>query len=109
MHSAFRSLLISGFLLSLPAAVYAAPPSSCAKKFVGTWQHNGIGGIKNTAILKANGQAECRDNPACVQGTWTCNGNVLSYNNGMYSTDYTLQPNGTMTARDGITVTRMKR
>jgi hypothetical protein len=87
----------------------AAPPASCAKKFIGVWIHHGIGGITNKATLTADGTAASSDDAACLQGTWTCNGNVLTYNNGMYLTDYTLQPDGTMTAHGGIVVTRVGR
>lgn len=87
----------------------AAPPPDCARKFIGQWRHHGIMGQTNNATLTADGQAICSGNPACVQGTWTCSGNELIYNNGMYNTVYTLQPNGTMTARGGIVVTRLGR
>ncbi|MBR0775353.1 hypothetical protein JQ543_19750 [Bradyrhizobium diazoefficiens] len=93
--------------LALCTAAHAQPAASCAGKFVGTWVHHGIGGQTNTSNLHADGRALCSDNTNCVQGTWTCAGNVLTYDNGMYKTDYTLQGNGTMTARGGIVVTRV--
>jgi hypothetical protein len=102
-----RSVLLCGSMVA-SADASAGPPSSCAGKFVGVWRHNGIGQT-NKATLTADGTAACSENPACVQGTWTCNGNVLTYYNGIYPTDYTLQPNGIMTARGGITVTRIGR
>jgi hypothetical protein len=109
MHISFRSLtgafpVGAAFLWAVSAN--AAPPDSCAKKFIGVWIHQGIGGITNKATFTADGTAACSENEACLQGTWTCNGNVLTYNSGMYITDYTLQPDGTMTARGGIVVTR---
>ena len=100
-------VLLCGSMVA-SANANAAPPSSCAGKFVGVWRHNGIGQT-NKATLTADGTAACSENAACVQGTWTCNGNVLTYYNGIYPTDYTLQPNGIMTARGGITVTRIGR
>jgi hypothetical protein len=41
----------------------AAPPSSCAGKFIGDWRHSGSG---NRGILKPDGQALCSEHPACV-------------------------------------------
>src|SRR5262249_21289887 len=99
----------ASFAAMLPSFATAAPPASCARKFTGVWQHHGIAGQTNISTLTADGTAACSGNPACVQGTWTCSGNVLSYNNGMYMTDYTLQPDGTMTARGGIVVRRVRR
>src|SRR6266849_83709 len=102
-----RLVLLCGFLIT-SANASAAPPSSCAGKFVGVWRHNGIGQTNKTT-LTADGTAACSENPACMQGTWTCNGNVLTYYNGIYPTEYTLHPSGIMTARGGITVTRLGR
>ncbi|WP_027526625.1 hypothetical protein [Bradyrhizobium sp. Ec3.3] len=103
-----RSIAIS-LLLICAAPAEAAPPASCAGKFIGVWTHQGIAGIMSTSTILGDGRALCSDNSACVQGTWTCSGNVLTYDNGMYKTDYTLQPNGTMTARGGIVVTKKGR
>ena len=75
-----RSLLLFGFRVA-SANASAAPPASCAGKFVGVWRHNGIGQT-NKATLTADGTAACSENAACMQGTWTCNGNVLTYYNG---------------------------
>ncbi|MDE5445534.1 hypothetical protein GWG65_29735 [Bradyrhizobium sp. CSA207] len=100
------SLISILVLISVNAS--AAPSSSCAGKFVGVWKHYGIGST-NDATLTADGTAKCDGHPNCLQGTWTCAGNVLTYDNTIYKTDYTLQPDGTMTARGGITVVRAGR
>jgi hypothetical protein len=100
---------LGGAVFLAAASADAAPPASCAKKFIGVWTHHGAGGETNIATLTADGTAACSGNAFCVQGTWTCNGNVLTYNNNMYLTDYTLQADGTMTARGGIVVTRVGR
>ncbi|MHC4042989.1 hypothetical protein [Bradyrhizobium sp. 23AC] len=93
--------------LALCTTAHGQPAASCVGKFVGTWIHHGIAGQTNTANLQPDGRALCSDNKNCVEGTWTCSGNVLNYDNGMYKTDYTLQADGTMTARGGIVVTRV--
>jgi hypothetical protein len=80
----------------------ATPPSSCAGKFIGDWRHSGSG---NRGILKPDGQALCSEHPACVQGTWTCSGNVLMYTNSMGTWNYTLAPDGkSMSANGGAAV-----
>jgi len=99
--------LATSLTLVLCSAAQGQPAASCVNKFIGTWVHHGIGGQTNTSKLQADGQALCSDNTNCVQGTWTCAGNVLTYDNGGYKTDYTLQADGTMTARGGIVVTRV--
>lgn len=80
----------------------AAPPSSCASKFVGTWQH----GTSNIGTLKPDGQALCTSNPFCVQGAWTCSGNSLTYTNSAGTYVYTLQSDAVMTY-GSIEVTRI--
>lgn len=54
----------------------AAPPSSCASKFVGTWTYPG-----GTTVIAPNGLAypKC---PMCVPTqTWTCQGNTYLFSN----------------------------
>lgn len=87
-----RTLLPLALILATADAM-AAPPSSCASKFVGTWQH----GTSNIATLTPDGQALCSGNAFCLQGTWTCSGNSLTYYNGAGTYVYTLQPSGEMT------------
>lgn len=80
----------------------AAPPASCANKFIGKWQH----GTSNIADLTPDGQAICSGNPFCTQGTWTCNGDSLTYTTSAGTYVYTLQPSGVMTY-GSIVVTRI--
>ncbi|MCS3895591.1 hypothetical protein M2171_004724 [Bradyrhizobium japonicum USDA 38] len=94
------------FLLCLPfvAAVsmtpaFAAPPASCASKFIGEWRHSG----GNKGTLTADGRAICSEHAACQsEGTWTCSGNNLTYTTSLGSWVYTLQPDGSITANGGI-------
>ncbi|SCB54698.1 hypothetical protein GA0061098_102951 [Bradyrhizobium shewense] len=91
--------LIAGTLLLtsiLPAG--AAPPSSCAGKFIGEWRHSGSG---NRGSIMADGRALCSEHPACTQGTWTCSGNVLTYTNSLGTWDYTLAPDGKSMSTNG--------
>ncbi|MGJ5096111.1 hypothetical protein ACQR18_28800 [Bradyrhizobium oligotrophicum] len=69
---------------------------------MGTWQH----GTSNIGTLTSDGTAACSGNPFCVQGTWTCNGNSLTYTNSAGTYVYTLQSNGVMTY-GSIVVTRI--
>ena len=80
----------------------AAPPASCAHKFIGKWQH----GTSNQADLTPDGRAICSGNPFCTQGTWTCNGDSLTYTTSAGTYVYMLQPSGVMTY-GSITVTRI--
>ena len=96
-----RALGTSALILVAGSAI-AAPPSSCARKFVGTWQHS----TSNIATLTLDGRAICSGNPFCQQGTWTCNGNDLTYTNSSGTFVYTLQPSGVMTY-GSIVVTRI--
>jgi hypothetical protein len=63
-------------LLPLPAS--AAPPASCAKKFVGTWSITVLAtGQTYTSRIRADGtlSSAC---PLCpASQTWTCNGNTF--------------------------------
>lgn len=96
-----RVVGVVAFVLFASPAL-AAPPSSCASKFVGTWQH----GTSNIGTLRPDGQALCTGNPFCVQGTWTCSGNSLTYTNSAGTYVYTLQSDGVMTY-GSIVVTRI--
>ncbi|GEO99311.1 hypothetical protein GCM10007887_37830 [Methylobacterium haplocladii] len=75
-------------------SAYAETPSSdCARKFIGTWRHEGAT-TSNTETLTADGQAICSGNAFCSQGTWSCTGNVAHYQNAGGAWDYVLQPGG---------------
>jgi hypothetical protein len=84
-------LLIAASLLLGSIASASAAPSSCAGKFVGEWRHSGSG---NRGSVMADGRALCSEHPACVQGTWTCSGNVFIYTNPVGTWNYTLAPDG---------------
>jgi hypothetical protein len=95
-----RSLLFLPFAAAVfitPAS--AAPPASCASKFIGEWRHSG----GNKGTLTADGRAICSEHAACqAEGTWTCSGNNLTYTTSLGSWVYTLQPDGSITANGGI-------
>jgi hypothetical protein len=100
-----RSLLIaSSLLLASIASASAAPPSSCAGKFIGEWRHSGSG---NRGSVLADGRALCSEHPACVQGTWTCSGNVLIYTNPVGTGNYTLAPDGRTMSTGSAVSTRL--
>jgi hypothetical protein len=62
--------------LALGQAAQAAPPASCASKFVGVWTYPG-----GTTTIHPNGTAT----PSCVGcvavQSWTCNGNTYLFSN----------------------------
>ncbi|WP_315799143.1 MULTISPECIES: hypothetical protein [unclassified Bradyrhizobium] len=99
-------LLIAASLIfaTLATPALAAPPASCASKFVGEWRHSGSG---NRGSVKADGRALCSEHPACVQGTWTCSGNVLTYTNSLGTWNYTLAPDGKSMSTGTATATRI--
>jgi hypothetical protein len=82
-------MLAAGLLATLSISLAsAAPPSSCASKFVGTWAYPG--GVTD---VRADGTAypHC---PMCVpMQTWTCSGNTYFFN-GPGSYTATLSPDG---------------
>jgi hypothetical protein len=87
----FCSRAFCSFALMLAAGnAMAAPPSSCASKFVGTWQHS-------TTNVATRWQRSLQRQRFCLQGTWTCNGNSLTYTNSSGTFVYTLQSSGVMT------------
>ncbi|SPP93329.1 hypothetical protein [Bradyrhizobium vignae] len=85
-------------LLACAVPAGAAPPSSCAAKFIGDWRHSGSG---NRGTITPDGRALCSEHPSCVQGTWTCSGNVLTYTNSLGSWNYTLAPDGKSMSTNG--------
>jgi hypothetical protein len=93
------SRAIIALTLALAAgSAAAAPSSSCAGKFVGTWQHN----PGNIETLTRDGRAICSANAFCLQGTWDCNGNSFIYTNSSGTFTYTMQPNGTITLGSNV-------
>lgn len=57
--------------------------------------------------MLADGRALCSEHPACVQGTWTCSGNVLTYTNSLGSWNYTLAPDGRTMSTGSAVSTRI--
>jgi hypothetical protein len=84
----FCAVAVTGLLMHSTDFAYAAPPASCASKFVGTWAYPG-----GVTEVRADGTAypKC---PMCVpMQTWTCSGNTYFFNNpGSYTA--TLSPDG---------------
>ena len=74
--SSFNLAIAAVMLVAGPTSASAAPPASCAAKFVGTWAF--AGGV---TTVSPNGQAypKC---PACVSvQTWTCSGDTYLFSN----------------------------
>lgn len=99
-----KSLIALLLLLTSTISASAAPPSSCASKFVGEWRHSGSG---NKGTVLPDGRALCSEHFACVQGTWTCDGNVLTYTNSLGSWNYTLAPDGRTMSTGSAVSTRI--
>jgi hypothetical protein len=87
-------------LFALAESAVASPPASCVNKFAGEWLHNGNGGNRGT--LTRDGRAICTENTFCQsEGTWTCEGNTMTYTTSLGSWLYTLMPDGSITANGG--------
>ncbi len=102
-----RFVIPATMMIFANLVAHAAPSPSCAGRFVGNWEHKLGATTTNNAEITAGGSVICSGNSGCTQGTWSCTGNVLHYNNGFYDTDYTLVNENLMTARGGITVVRI--
>lgn len=92
-----RYLIAATLLSVLCSPAFAAPPSSCAAKFIGEWRHTG----GNKGTLTPDGRALCSEHAGCVQGSWTCSGNVLTYTNSIGTWNYTLEPDGKSMSTNG--------
>jgi hypothetical protein len=68
------SLAMAFVVLSVPAL--AAPPSSCACKFVGEWVYPG-----GSTTVFANGTAKPKCAFCVPMQSWTCNGNTYYFSN----------------------------
>lgn len=98
-----RNLVAAAFVAAFFHAtpVFAAPPSSCAGKFVGTWSYPG-----GTTRVNADGTAHPKC-PMCVGvQTWTCSGNTYIITS---PTSYsaTLSPDGRRLVGGSITAVRV--
>jgi hypothetical protein len=99
-----RVLLIAG-LLVLPAGVAsAAPPASCAHKFIGTWVYPG-----GTTVVAPGGIAYPKCAMCVPTQTWTCQGSTYLFSNsgppGEFSA--TLSADGRQLIGSGVVATRV--
>lgn len=104
MESFFRWMAVGLLWASLVTGASAAPPSSCAARFIGTWVYPG-----GSTVVAAGGLAypKC---PLCVPTqTWTCQGNTYLFSNsgapGQFSA--TLSPDGRQLIGGGTVATRV--
>ncbi|MBR0931597.1 hypothetical protein JQ561_33730 [Bradyrhizobium diazoefficiens] len=99
-----RFSIAASLLLASLAPAAAAPPASCAGKYVGRWTHTG----GNNSTVTADGRATCEDHAFCVKGaTWTCDGNVFIYTNSGGTWNYTLAPDGRTMSVGSAVATRL--
>ena len=93
-------LLLSIILCSAGPAD-AAPPASCARKFVGVWTYPG-----GTTRVDADGTAY----PTCfmcvTKQSWTCNGDTYYFESGGIKFTAILSAGGTQLVGSGVTATR---
>jgi hypothetical protein len=105
VRNKFCHLFLTAGLTVLSAShVTAAPPSSCAQKFIGTWVYPG-----GTTVVAPGGTAypKC---PMCVPTqSWTCQGNTYLFSNsgppGQFSA--TLSADGRQLIGSGSVATRV--
>ena len=103
-HVILRLLACAAILAVSLSSASAAPPASCASKFVGTWVYP-VG----TTVVAPGGMAypKC---PMCVPTqTWTCSGNTYLFSNsgppGQFSA--TLSADGRQLIGGGTVATRV--
>ena len=103
-HVILRLLACAAILAVSLSSASAAPPASCASKFVGTWVYPG-----GTTVVAPGGMAypKC---PMCVPTqTWTCSGNTYLFSNsgppGQFSA--TLSADGRQLIGGGTVATRV--
>jgi hypothetical protein len=107
MNSVGRILFSVGFLVLALGPAKAAPPASCAHKFIGTWtvQVNATGQTY-PLLIRPNGTSHITC-PLCPpEGTWTCEGNILRSLEPV-STTSTLSPDGRTLTGSCCTTTRV--
>lgn len=89
--------------LALGQAAQAAPPASCASKFVGVWTYPG-----GTTTIHPNGTAT----PSCVGcvavQSWTCSGNTYLFSNSGNPGDFSaVLVDSTHLVGSGVTAVRV--
>jgi hypothetical protein len=97
-------LLVTACLTLSVSPSFAAPPSNCAGKFIGTWVYPG-----GTTVVAPGGIAypKC---PMCVPTqTWTCSGNTYLFSNSGSPGEFsaTLSPDGQQLIGGGTVATRV--
>jgi hypothetical protein len=90
-------ILVAGIAICPAFSASAAPPQSCAYKYIGKWVYPG-----GTTVVAPGGKAY-PDCPFCPTQTWTCNGNTY-YFDGVTAT---LSPDGRKLYSPGIVATRV--
>jgi hypothetical protein len=73
----FRLIIAATFLTVALDRAVAGPPSSCARKYIGTWSYPG-----GTTTVSPNGLAYPHCTPCVAVQTWTCQGNTYLFSNG---------------------------
>ena len=77
MTKPFQHLIVGAiFVCGWQGTAAAAPPASCASKFVGTWSYPG-----GTTTVKRDGLAYPHCTPCVTVQTWTCDGNTYLFSN----------------------------
>lgn len=98
-----RIVFVAIFAL-VPSIALAAPPASCANKFVGTWTYAG-----GTTVVAANGVAYPKCAMCVATQNWTCQGNTYFFSNsgppGQFSA--TLSADGRQLIGGGVVATRV--
>lgn len=100
-----RQLLLAGTFLTVSIGIAsAAPPASCAYKFIGTWAYSG-----GTTVIAPGGIAYPKCAMCVPTQTWTCQGNTYLFSNsgppGQFSG--TLSSDGRQLISGGIVATRV--
>lgn len=93
--------IVLGVLAAFTGTAWAAPPASCAYKFIGTWAYPG-----GVTVVAPGGSAypKC---PMCIPvQTWTCSGNTYFFQ-GPGSHSATLSPDGRQLIGGGVVATRV--
>jgi hypothetical protein len=109
MRNGARCLfLVVGLLLISMTFATAAPPLSCAGKFVGTWTvHVLATGQTYPAVILPGGTTHVTCPMCTPTATWTCTGDTITlFVNGI-TVSHTLAPDGRSMSGGGHTLTRV--
>ena len=104
LDRARRLFLVLGLLILPTSFASAAPPASCAQKFIGTWVYPG-----GTTVIAPGGIAYPKCAMCVPTQTWTCQGSAYLFSNsgppGQFSA--TLSPDGRQLIGGGVVATRV--